>query len=81
MKRRTALGKLFMRQILPHKTGFFSSNPRYRKQENENDLIRKLYLTFFFSQELLYFIKLNVQKTTKKPTIGWKLGLPDSLGP
>ena len=67
MKRRKALGKLFMRQILPHKTGFFSSNPRYRKQENENDLIRKLYLTFFFSQELLYFIKLKVQKTTKKP--------------
>ena len=50
MKRRNALGKSFMRQMPPHKTGFLS-NPRYRKQENENDLIRKLYLTFFFSQE------------------------------
>lgn len=70
MKRRKALGKLFMRQILPHKTGFLS-NPRYRKQENENDLIRKLYLTFFFSQELLYFIKLKVQKNNKKtPQLG-----------
>ena len=38
MKRRNALGKSFMRQILPHKTGFFySSNPRDRKQENKND--------------------------------------------
>ena len=42
MKRRKALGKSFMRQIPPHKTGFFSSNPRYREQENENDTQKEL---------------------------------------
>lgn len=50
MKRRNALGKSFMRQILPHKTGFFYlSNPRYRKQENKNDLIRKKAVPNLFS--------------------------------
>ena len=80
MKRRKALGKSFMRQIPPHKTGFFSSNPRYREQENENDLIRKLYLTFLFPKTSLFY-KANCTKNNKKTTTGWKLGLPDSLGP
>lgn len=70
MKRRKALGKLFMRQILPHKTGFFSSNPRYRKQENENDLIRKLYLTFFLFPGTSLFYKVKCTKNNKK-THNW----------
>lgn len=81
MKRRSAVGEsLVMRQTPPHKSGFLcSSNPGHGKQKKMRmaSLGRKLYLTLFFSQELVFY-KVKVYQKKK---IGWELGLPDSLGP